>query len=249
MVMPTGRPAKRTRTPLDIREQVANETYVEPKPPRRKLFPPGLFRRTGIRLASLVLIAVLLLGGYFVFNYVQVSGSAGENTTQRVDAIVVLGAAQYNGAPSYVLAERLDHAYNLYREYDEGDRPYMFTTGAGAEGDVTTEGLVGYGHLRSKTEPVVESDIKVIPEGSNTWEQLSAVAHQVDVLQIDSVLLVSDSYHTYRLLAIADELGIEAYVSPSAVDPDLTDYIRETAAVSIGRITGYRRLSSFTEDG
>jgi uncharacterized SAM-binding protein YcdF (DUF218 family) len=91
-------------------------------------------------------------------------------------------------------------------------------------------------------------DITLIPEGTNSWQQLSASAAQIQVLRLDSVLLVSDGYHNYRLLDIADELGLVAYVSPSAVDSTVMNTLRESAAVSIGRITGYRRLSEFTED-
>ena len=101
--------------------------------------------------------------------------------------------------------------------------------------------------IRKIVEGVPESDIVVIPEGTNSWEQLSASALQIQNLQLDSVLLVSDGYHNYRLLDIADELGIIAFVSPSAVKSTISNTLRESAAVSIGRITGYRRLSTFTD--
>ncbi len=237
---------------LDIVEQVASGVYDEEqakkqKKVRRKIFPAGTWRRTGIRLASMVLIAVLAGLVYFGITYYQVTSAAGDDDTRTADAIIVLGAAQYNGSPSNVLQERLDHAYNLYNSYAENDRPKIITTGAAAPGDSQSEGGVGYAHLIEKGVP--ESDIELIPEGDNSWEQLSAAAAVIDNNVFDEVLLVSDSYHNYRLQAIADELGLDAYVSPSAIEPDLTDYIRETAAVSIGRITGYRRLSNFTEDG
>lgn len=230
---------------LDIREQVASGALDQKKvvkKQRRKLFGPGVARRTVIRLASLILITALVAIGYFIFNYVQVSGVAGDDETQPADAAIVLGAAQYNGSPSNVLQERLDHAYFLY-DTDVVDR--IFVTGAGAEGDVTTEGLVGLEHLLGKGVP--EADITVIPEGTNSWEQLSASAFQIELLELESVLLVSDEYHNYRLLDIADELGIEAFVSPSAIEGTTMNVLRESAAVSIGRITGYRRLSAFTE--
>lgn len=212
---------------------------------RAPLLPKGTLRRTALRIASLLLIATLAAIGYFIFNYVQVSSAAGEaSTVTEADAIVVLGAAQYNGSPSAVLQERLDHAFNLY---NQGVAPVIMTTGAGQDGDVTTEGLVGLNHLRDRGVP--ESDILVIPEGTNSWEQLSASQFQMEQHNFADVILVSDDYHSYRLLAIADELGIEASVSPSLVEGTVMNTAREAAAVSIGRITGYRRLSAFTEDG
>jgi uncharacterized SAM-binding protein YcdF (DUF218 family) len=204
---------------------------------RRKILDKGVFRRTGIRITVLAGI------GYFVFNYVQVSGAQGDDNTRQSDAAIVLGAAQYNGSPSYVLQERLDHAFNLYND-DVVNR--IFVTGGGAEGEADTEGNAGFQHLRGRGVP--EDDITLIPEGTNSWQQLSASAAQIQVLRLDSVLLVSDGYHNYRLLDIADELGLVAYVSPSAVDSTVMNTLRESAAVSIGRITGYRRLSEFTED-
>ncbi len=230
---------------IDVLERItAVDTDDSAEPEQRSVLPSGVLRRTGIRLVSLVLILTLVAVAYVIFNYFQVTGAAEDDTTRQVDAIIVLGAAQYNGSPSYVLGERLDHAFNLY---SEGIAPIIMTTGAGAEGDITTEGLVGLEHLLGKDVP--ESDIVLIPEGTNSWEQLSASAFQIERLQLDSVLLVSDSYHNYRLLDIADELGIEAYVSPSVVEARFSDNLREAAAVSVGRITGYRRLSAFTEDG
>lgn len=233
---------------IDIREKIERGEVIEPKKkPRRRLFAPGVAKRTFIRLASIILIGLLAAIGYFVFNYFAITGSsddsAGVEPTEPVGAIVVLGAAQYDGFPSNVLQERLDHAYNLY---SDGLAPRIITTGgAGLDGDVETEGLVGLIHLRGKDVP--ESDIVTIPEGSNTWEQLSATAFQMEELDIDNVVLVSDRYHSYRLLEIAEELGIDATVSPSAIRPTLENNLREAAAVSIGRITGYRRLSAFTE--
>ncbi len=228
---------------VGIREKVASGAFdpVEKKAERSKIFPPGTARRTIIRLVSMLLILLILGLAYFGFNYVQVTGAAGTDETRQADAIIVLGAAQYNGSPSNVLQERLDHAFALY---SEGVAPLIITTGASAEGDLTTEGLVGYEHLLAHGVPA--EDIELIPEGTNSWEQLSAAAAVIQDYQADEVLLVSDRYHNYRLLDIADELGIDAYVSPSAIEPGMSDFLRETAAVSIGRITGYRRLSAFT---
>lgn len=213
---------------------------LEPTPEKRR-FEKGVIRRTLRRFSTLLFFLAVFLGLYLLFNLVQIARAADDNA-QAADAIVVLGAAQYNGTPSFVLQERLDHAFNLY---EQGLAPLIFTTGTGAEGDIKTEGLVGLEHLLSRGVP--EDDIVLIPEGSNTWEQLSASAFQIEQLEIDTVLLVSDKYHNYRLLAIANELGIEAAVSPSTVEPTYQNYLRETVAVSLGRITGYRRLSNLTD--
>lgn len=232
----------------NIREQSANKQAAEPEPvaeaekKRKRMFERGAGRRTLKRLFVLLLLAAVAGAAYFGFNYMEVTGAATTDQTREADAIVVLGAAQYNGEPSYVLQQRLDHALSLY---SSDFAPKIITTGAGAIGDITTEGLAGYEYLSRQDVPA--RDILTIPEGVNSWEQLSAAAFIMQENGLDSVLLVSDRYHTYRLLDIADELGIEAYVSPSAVEPSTADNLREAAAVSIGRLTGYRRLSAFTE--
>jgi len=230
---------------LDIREQVASGDYKKKKKKKKRkpLLAKGFMRRTIMRLATMVLLAAVAALLYFGFNYFEVTGATDQASTEEAGAIVVLGAAQYNGSPSNVLQERLDHAYNLW---SDGVAPLIMTTGSGADGDVTTEGLVGLEHLLGKGVP--EDAILLIPEGTNSWEQLSASAYQMEQRELENVLLVSDEYHTYRLLQIADELGINADVSPSAIVPTQINYMREAAAVSIGRVTGYRRLSGITED-
>jgi uncharacterized SAM-binding protein YcdF (DUF218 family) len=60
-----------------------------------------------------------------------------------------------------------------------------------------------------------------------------------------NVVIVTDPYHAYRVADIADEVGLSAHVSPTAGSPTLSDYARETGAVAIGRIIGYRRLAAW----
>src|SRR5258706_16391454 len=72
---------------------------------------PRLFK-WGALIGILVLITISF---YFAYLYRQIRDSAIRDEAQPADAIVVLGAAQYNGRPSPVLKARLDHAYDLYK--------------------------------------------------------------------------------------------------------------------------------------
>ena len=88
--------------------------------------------------------------------------------------------------------------------------------------------------------------------GSNSWEQLAATRRILAKEGIHEVLLVSDSYHSYRIGAIAHEVGLDAHVSPSDHSPirGMTKFramLRETAAVSVGRVISYRRLMRVDE--
>src|SRR5437016_3313155 len=78
----------------------------------------------GIAASGIIVFAV---GVYFFYLYGQIRDSAVRDEAQPADAIVVLGAAQYNGRPSPVLKARLDHAYELYKK---GLAHAIITTGS-----------------------------------------------------------------------------------------------------------------------
>ena len=89
-------------------------------------------------------MAVLAVS-YVATTFVLVWQASRHDGRVRADAIVVLGAAQYNGVPSPVLRQRLDHALDLYRE---GVAPLVVVTGGRQPGDRYTEATTGYNYLR-----------------------------------------------------------------------------------------------------
>ena len=187
---------------------------------------------------------LLIIGGlgvaYVAFNFLAVLVASGADEREPVDAIVVLGAAQYDGDPSPVFQGRLDHAYSLW---EEGIAPLIVTTGSNQPGDRVTEGFAGFEYLRF--EGVPEEALLVITDGASTWEQLAATARQLRQRGYDSVVLVSDPYHALRLTQIADEVGLEASVSSTDGSTSIRNLVRETAAVSLGRVLGYRRVDNW----
>lgn len=158
------------------------------------------------------------------------------------DAIVVLGAAQYDGEPSPVLEGRLQKALDLYLA---GAAPIVVTTGANQEGDRFTEGFAGYDWLKERG--VAEDDILIDVSGTNTYEQLTSTSAILTERDMATAILVSDPYHNYRLGEIADEVGMDAVVSPTDLDSSITNLVRETGAVSAGRLIGFRRLSNLRD--
>ena len=188
-----------------------------------------------------VVVIVVGLGALYVgVTFVQVLVASGVDDRDTADAIVVLGAAQYDGEPSPVLAGRLDHAERLWRA---GVAPIIVTTGSNLPGDRFTEGYAGYEYLRFAGIP--DDALLVITDGASTWEQLAATARQLRLRGLDSVTLVSDPYHALRLTQIADEVGLEASVSSTDGSLSIRQLARETAAVSLGRILGYRRVDNW----
>ena len=195
-----------------------------------------------IRLAVKVALGLAgLLVVYLAVTFGQVWWASRQHTGASASAVVVMGAAQYNGRPSPVLKARLDHAVDLYQS---GRAPMIIVTGGKQPGDRVTQGLTGFDYLRQQGVP--ESAIKVEVQGTNSYEELSAAALIVNQAgQPPEVLLVSDPYHALRISQIAEQVGLKPHVSPASTSSSLRSMARETVAVGLGRIIGYRRLSAF----
>ena len=131
-----------------------------------------------------------------------------------VDAIVVLGAAQYNGRPSPVLRARLDHALGLYRE---GLAPLIVVTGGVGPGDTTSEAIVGRRYLMAHDVPATA--VVAQPQGRSTAASMTAVAGWLRGRGLRRVLLVSDPFHMFRLRLEARRTALEAYTSPTESSP------------------------------
>ena len=195
--------------------------------------------RWGVR----ALVVVLALGvAYLLVTFVQVWRASGQDGARPAQAIVVLGAAQYDGVPSPALANRLDHAAQLYRD---GIAPLIVVTGGRQEGDRFTEAEASANYLAALGVP--GDAIERETTGQSSWESLASAAGFLQEDGIDDVVLVSDGYHAMRIAGIADELGLDAAVSPAPGDSSFTDLARETVAVAVGRIVGYDRLVRLDE--
>jgi uncharacterized SAM-binding protein YcdF (DUF218 family) len=179
-------------------------------------------------VVGLIALVVLYVGATFA----QVWWTSRQDDAREAGAIIVMGAAQYDGRPSPVLQARLDHAVELWRA---GYADLVVVTGGKQVGDRVTQGLTGYQYLH----------IKVEVDGTNSYEELSASALIVDNAGVsDDVLIVTDPYHALRVRQIAHEVGLDATVSPAHTGSSIESLARETVAVSLGRIIGYRRLSN-----
>lgn len=203
--------------------------------------------RWTIRIVTLivgVLVIYLALTAYGVWSASRADDARSTNSGPTSDdpvAIVVLGAAQYDGRPSPVLAARLDHAVELR---DAGVGSMIVVTGYKQDNDRFTEAYTGLKYLLAHGVP--EADVVVVDDGSNTWESLSAVDHVLSRRDVDHVMLVSNGYHNRRLLGIAGELGLSAGVSSVGGSATPRQVVGETARVAAGQLIGYRRLSGLT---
>jgi uncharacterized SAM-binding protein YcdF (DUF218 family) len=200
--------------------------------------------KLAVKLVVGLLAAVVL---YLGVTFVQVWRAARHDQARSADAIVVFGTAQYNGVPSPVLAARLDHAIELY---EKDLAPVIVVTGGNQPGDQFTEATASANYLIQRGVP--DEDVLREVSGTSSWQSLAAAANFLDDRDIDDVLLVSDPFHSLRIRAMATELGLEAHSSPTKTSPirgmsEARYMARETVAVAVGRIVGFRRQASIED--
>jgi uncharacterized SAM-binding protein YcdF (DUF218 family) len=132
-------------------------------------------------------------------------------SSRNADAILVLGAAQYNGRPSPVLKARLDHGIKLYK--DGRAKRMVFTGGVGA-GDTLSEAEVARRYAIKNGVPA--SAIMVERRGVTSAQSVAAAASLMRAKGLRTALVVSDSYHMMRLELLARRAGIRPYRAPAA---------------------------------
>lgn len=187
-------------------------------------------------IGTLVLVAAVVYGAAAV----RVWQVAREDHRDRAEAIVVLGASQFDGRPSQIFRARLEHARRLYAAKVA---PRIVTVGGGRPGDRFTEAEAGARFLRELGVP--PDDVHVVAEGSNTVESLEAASRAL--ADLDSVVLVTDPWHSLRSRRIATDLGFEATTSPARTGPIVRSratqaryIVREAGAYLYYRVFGGR---------
>ena len=201
-------------TARSIRERPRHARYAAPNNSARLSL--------GERLRDLLLVLTLFcLAGCALTAYTtyRVWQEGQEDGRRKVDAIVVLGAAQYNGRPSGALAARLDHAVDLY---NQGYAPYLITTGGNLPGDRTTEAETGRCYAVTQGH-VPAANVLMENTGGDTLESIEHVKAIFLARGFHTALFVSDRAHMLRILVMAQDVGIEAWASPTATSPDDLD--------------------------
>ena len=184
-------------------------------------------RKKGKILNILIKIAVILICLIILFalivlainGYVIASGkdrvffSAEElNDTEKFDCIVVLGAGlKSDGTPSHMLEDRIKVGVSILRETGveyilmSGDRSGMYYDEPAA--------MKKY----AENMGVDPSRILIDNSGYSTYESMTRVASEYG---FDNVVIITQEYHLYRALYIADKAGFAAV----GVSADLRPY-------------------------
>jgi uncharacterized SAM-binding protein YcdF (DUF218 family) len=175
------------------------------------------------RLVIAGLIAGIAIGGYAAYR-IWDQGNRDERTP--ADAIVVMGAAQYDGRPSPVFAARLDHAIALYHD---GVASRLIVNGGKREGDRTTEAASARSYAIEHGVP--ENAILSEDASRTTLQSIRRVAALMRDKDIGSAVFVSDPSHMLRVLRMASDEGINGYGSPTRTSPLERDPLARVDAI------------------
>jgi uncharacterized SAM-binding protein YcdF (DUF218 family) len=177
-------------------------------------------------LARLILVAVVALIAFAGYAAYRIWDQGTRDEQRRADAIIVMGAAQYDGRPSPVFAARLDHAIDLFHA---GLARWLIVTGGKQEGDRTTEAASARAYAVGKGVP----DDAILDEDQSrtTLQSIRGVASLMRSQDLSTAVFVSDPPHMLRVLRMASDEGIEAYGSPTRTSPVDRDPIRAADAV------------------
>jgi len=175
-----------------------------------------------LTVIGLACLAVVLLTGYATF---RVWAEGQRDDSRPADAIVVMGAAQYDGRPSPVFAARIDHAIDLFRD---GVAPRLIVTGGKQEGDRTTEAASARAYAIARGVP--PTAILFEDKSRTTLESIRALRSLMDQNDLKTAVFVSDRPHMLRVLRMAADEGITAYGSPTTTSPIEGDPLKRADA-------------------
>lgn len=176
-----------------------------------------------VRIVVLGIVGGVALAGYATH---RIWDQAQRDDRPPSDAIVVMGAAQYDGRPSPLFAARLDHAVGLYLD---GVAPVLIVTGGKQDGDRTTEAASARAYAVAHGVPpeaILAEDVS-----RSTLESIRGVSQVMTAAGLRRAVFVSDPSHMLRVLRMAGDVGIEAYGSPTRTSPLERDAIATADAV------------------
>jgi uncharacterized SAM-binding protein YcdF (DUF218 family) len=174
-----------------------------------------------LTLAGLVVATAVI--GYAAF---RIWDQGNRDDRPAADAIVVMGAAQYDGRPSPIFAARLDHAIDLFHA---GVAPVLIVTGGKAEGDRTTEAASARAYAMRHDVP--DEAILAEDQSRTTLQSIRGVAGLMRDHGLESAVFVSDPSHMLRVLRMASDEGIAGYGSPTRTSPLERDPMRRVDAI------------------
>ena len=202
---------------------------------------------TVLRRVATILVAVgVVLAAVVCVNVSQVWIAGRTDDRGPVDAIVVMGAAQYDGRPTPQFQARLDHALELWMN---GVAPIIVTTGGNQPGDRFTEGGSGAKYLNERG--VDASSLIIEESGSTTRRSLLGVVELLRQRGAQNVVVVTEPFHALRSKLIAQDLGLRVALSSTRTSPmggreALRRQVEEGFGITIAQFVGFDTLDDWT---
>lgn len=175
-------------------------------------------KRILIVILSIILFFTICAVALFAINgYVKSSVEAriiSENTAEQLDdfdCIIVLGCGVKNDVPSAMLADRLSVGISLYKS---GASSNIIMSGDHGREDYDEVNVMKQYAI---DEGVPSDDIFMDHAGFSTYE---SIVRAKEIFEAERILIVTQQYHLYRALYIAEHFGLEAY----GVSADLQSY-------------------------
>jgi uncharacterized SAM-binding protein YcdF (DUF218 family) len=165
-------------------------------------------------LVVVVVVGCLGIGAVAGYASYRIWAQGQHDDQHPADAIVVMGAAQYDGRPSPLFAARLDHAVALFHAGVSG---HLIVTGGKAEGDRTTEAATARSYAIAHGVPA--DAILGEDTSRTTLESIRSVGGVLRSHHFANAVFVSDRPHMLRVLRMAADEGITAWGSPTASSP------------------------------
>lgn len=163
-----------------------------------------------IHKKSLVGIIIMLVILYIACNVISICRYSNVYENKKCDVAIVLGAATSDNGVSEVYKQRLNHAVALYQK---GDVMKIIVTGGMGDGNRFTDAYMARKYLESVGIPdnaILEEDKSTI-----TQENLENAKKIMDENGYQSALIVSDPLHMKRAMLLANDMGIDAFSSPT----------------------------------
>ncbi len=199
-------------------------------------------KKLKIAIASLLALVLIFLlwSGFEIWRY-----SLKNTESVTADAAIVLGAASWNGKPSPVFQGRIDHAVNLYKS---GEAKHLIFTGGKAPGSKLSESETGKRYAIG--QGVAKKDIFIEGKSEITEENLLFAKEIAEEQGFDELLIATDPLHMKRAMAMAEDLGLDAFPSPASTTAyqsaktKVPFFLRELVFY-----TGYELISPFRSFG
>ena len=166
----------------------------------------------------IVILALIVLGiNYYVILSTknQIIKNNDYSNLNNIDCIIVLGAGVWGDRPSPMLEDRILEGIKLYKN---GISKKIIMTGDHGRDNYDEVNIMKDYAIN---EGILSNDIFMDHAGFSTYE---SIYRAKEIFEAKRVVIVSQEYHLYRALYIANKLGLEAY----GVNSDPRKYAGQT---------------------